>query len=176
LGSILEGRKRLGGFLYLAIAGALFAGQRATYAASSHVEWPGETPRNHWQLAFLWARDHTPSNAIFALDNDYIESPGENAQGFRAISERSAVADYFKDGGIAANFRQAANLWWQGSQASEKLNQASDGERLSRLHPLGVTWIILPASSPTGLACPFSDATVRVCRLRPLLQSRDGAK
>ncbi len=163
--------------LYLLAAGALFAGQRLTYPESNHVEWPGIRPRNRWREAFLWIRNNTPRDAIFALDNDYIESPGEDAQGFRATAERSAVADWFKDGGIASNFPEAAALWWQGSTATGQLNQAGDAERLARLQPLGVTWIVLPVEAKTGFLCPFQNARVRVCRLsETLLHGADGAK
>jgi hypothetical protein len=158
--------------LCLLLSGALFTGQRLTYPESHHVEWPGIKPRNQWQQAFLWIRDNTPSDAIFALDNDYIESPGEDAQGFRATAERSTVADWFKDGGIASNFPEAATLWWQGSTATRQLNRASDQQRLARLQPLGVTWIVLPVEpapasreAKTGFPCPFANARVRVCRL-----------
>jgi hypothetical protein len=160
--------------LCLLFAGALFAGQRLTYPESNHVEWPGLTPRNGWQQAFLWIRFRTPADAIFALDNDYIESPGEDAQGFRAGAERSAVADWFKDGGIASNFPQAATLWWQGSRATEHLNRATDEQRLARLKPFGVTWIVLPAEASTGFPCPFINARVRVCRVA--VSHTDGAK
>jgi hypothetical protein len=160
----------------LLTAGALFAGQRLTYPESSHVEWPGIAPRNDWQRAFLWIRANTPKDAVFALDNDYIESPGEDAQGFRASAERSAVADYFKDGGIASNFPQAAIPWWQGSQATAQLNLATDDQRLTRLRPLGVTWVVLSTQASTGFDCPFTNEHVRVCRLSPLLHPMDGAK
>jgi len=141
------------------------------------VEWPGLKPRNLWQQAFLWIRDNTPSDAIFALDNDYIESPGEDAQGFRTTAERSAVADWFKDGGIASNFPEASALWWQGSIATQQLNRATDEQRLARLQPLGVTWIVLPAEASTGFPCPFNNARVRVCRLGgALLHRPEGAK
>jgi hypothetical protein len=138
------------------------------------VEWPWLTPRNRWQQAFLWIRSGTPGNAIFALDNDYIESAGEDAQGFRAIAERSAVADWYKDGGIASNFPQAALPWLQGSQATEHLNSATDAQRLARLKPFGVTWIVLPAEASTGFPCPFINARVRVCRVA--VSHADGAK
>jgi hypothetical protein len=160
--------------LCLLLAGALFAGQRLTYPESNHVEWPGLTPRNRWQQAFLWIRSGTPDNAIFALDNDYIESPGEDAQGFRASAERSAVADWYKDGGIASNFPEAAIPWWQGSDATEHLNSATDEQRLDRLKPFGVTWIVLPAEASTGFPCPFINARVRVCRVA--VSHADGAK
>jgi hypothetical protein len=153
--------------LYLSILVALFAGQRLAYSSSSHVEWPGLSPHNRWQQAFLWIRSNTQEDAIFALDNDYIEGAGEDAQGFRATAERSAVADWFKDGGIASNFPQAAAPWWRGSQATEKLNGATDAERLARLQPLGVTWIVLPVQARTGFPCPFTNASVRVCQLQP---------
>jgi hypothetical protein len=160
--------------LCLLLAGALFAGQRLTYPESNHVEWPGLTPGNRWQQAFLWIRSGTPDNAIFALDNDYIESPGEDAQGFRASAERSAVPDWYKDGGIASNFPQAAIPWWQGIHATEHLNSATDEQRLARLKPFGVTWIVLPAEASTSFACPFINARVRVCRVA--VSHADGAK
>jgi hypothetical protein len=174
LGRLAERHKRAIALLGLLLVGAMVAGQRLTYPESNHVEWPGLTPRNRWQQAFLWIRTNTPRDAVFALDNDYIEGAGEDAQGFRATAERSAVADWFKDGGIASNFRQAAIPWWEGSQATDQLNSATDEQRLARLQPLGVGWIVLPAQASTGFPCPFSNARVRVCRLA--VSRMDGAK
>ena len=177
LSRLAQQQKRAIAVFCLLVSGALFAGQRLTYPETTHVEWPGLKPRNGWQQAFLWIRAHTPNDAIFALDNDYIESSGEDAQGFRATAERSAVADWFKDGGIASNFPEAAALWWQGSMATEQLNIATDEQRLARLQPLGVTWIVLPAEARTGFPCPFTNARVRVCRLSgALLHGAEGAK
>ena len=177
LGRLAQQHRRTIALLYFLMLAALFAGQKLTYPESNHVEWPGLKQRNLWQEAFLWIRDHTPRDAIFALDNDYIESPGEDAQGFRATAERSAVADWFKDGGIASNFPEAATLWWQGSIATQQLNHATDEQRLARLQPLGATWIVLPVEESTGFPCPYSNARVRVCRLNgALLHRPDGAK
>jgi hypothetical protein len=173
-GLLAKLRRRTITALCLLLAGALFAGQRLTYPESNHVEWPGLTPRNRWQQAFVWIRTGTPDNAIFALDNDYIESPGEDAQGFRASAERSAVPDWYKDGGIASNFPQAAIPWWQGANATEHLNSATDEQRLDRLKPFGVTWIVLPAEASTGFPCPFINARVRVCQVA--VSHADGAK
>jgi hypothetical protein len=177
LGRLAQQHRRAMAVLYFLVAAALFAGQRLTYPESNHVEWPGIKPRNQWREAFLWIRDNTPSDAIFALDNDYIESAGEDAQGFRATAERSAVANWFKDGGIASNFPEAAAPWWEGSMATEQLNRTSDEQRLARLQPLGVTWIVLPAGVSTGFPCPFTNARVRICRLGgALLHGPEGAK
>jgi hypothetical protein len=164
-GGRLGKHKRVLALVCLILLGSLFTAQRFTYPESSHVEWPNAPPRNRWQEAFLWIRAHTPNDAIFGLDNDYIEGSGEDAQGFRATAERSAVADWYKDGGIAANFPQAATLWWQGAQATAELNRANDDQRLARLRPLGVSWIVLPASTATRFRCPYVNFEVRVCKL-----------
>jgi hypothetical protein len=173
-GWLAQQRRRTMAAVGLLLAGALFAGQRLTYPESNHVEWPGQTPRNGWQQAFFWIRSNTPKEAIFALDNDYIESRGEDAQGFRASAERSAVADWLKDGGIASNFPRAAIPWWEGANATAQLNTTSDEQRLARLKPLGATWIVLPVQAATGFVCPFVNARVRVCRVA--VSHTDGAK
>ena len=176
LGTLAQKYPRGVAAAYFLIAVALHAGQRLAYPASQHVEWPGEAAVNDWQRAFLWIRANTPRDAVFALDNDYIEGAGEDSQSFRATAERSAVADYFKDGGIASNFPQVAGAWWQGAQATAHLNAASDSERRMRLEPLGVRWVVLPTQASTGLACPYQNAMVRVCRLSSLLHGPEGAK
>ena len=176
LGFFAQRARRTVAAVYTLIALSLFAGQRLTYPASGQVEWPGQLPVNPWAQAFLWIRDHTPNQTLFALDNDYVEIPGEDAQGFRATAERSAVADYYKDGGIASNFPAAADLWWQGAQATAHLNGLSDAARLARLTPLGVTWIVLPLPASTHLPCPYTNAAVRVCRLGIFIHGAEGAK
>ena len=173
-GWLAQQRKQTIAAIALVIAGALFAGQRLTYPESNHVEWPGRMPRNGWQQAFLWIRSSTPKNAIFALDNDYIESPGEDATGFRATAERSAIADWFKDGGIATNFPQAAGPWWQGATATAQLNTATDEQRLARVRPLGAQWIVLPAQTHTRFPCPYVNSWARVCRVA--VSGRDSAE
>ena len=165
LGRLAQRRLGIAACIYLAVLLAMFAGQRLTYPASNPIEWPGLKPRNQWQQAFLWIRDHTPKNAVFALDSDYIESRGEDAQGFRATAERSSIADWYKDGGIAAIFPAAQELWWRQVQATENLNRATDAEREARLLPIGASWIVLPAGATTRLLCPYANGAVKVCRL-----------
>ena len=157
--------------LLLAGMGVLFfAIQRQTYPSSSHIEWPwgasAATPRNPWEQAFLWARDQTPKDALFALDAHYItQAPHEDAQCFRAIAQRSALPDYSKDGGEAAITPALADAWLAGQTAQTGLESASDAERLLRLKPYRVSWIVLEQSSPTAWSCPYRNASVKVCQL-----------
>lgn len=151
----------------LAIAGgAMFAGERHTYPASAHLEMPWGTPANGWEQGFLWARDHSPREAVFALDARYItRGKDEDAQGFRAVAERDALPDYSKDGGEAAITPQLTAAWVRGQTAQDGLEKQTDTAREAALRPLGVTWIILEANSLTGWQCPYVNETVKVCRL-----------
>ena len=152
--------------LLLAGFGALFFYvQRSTYPSSEHLELPGRAPRNPYVQAFLWARANTPRDALFALDAHYITFDGEDAQPFRAIAERSALADYSKDGGEASITPALTAAWVQGQAAQTGLDQESDAERERKLVPPGVTWTVLQSSTPTAWTCPYRNATVKVCRL-----------
>ncbi len=147
-------------------AGALLVAERRTYPASAHLELPWSPPVNPWEQSFLWARDHTPKQALFALDARYItRGKDEDAQLFRAIAERNALADYSKDGGEAAIAPTLTTAWMQGQTAQANLERENDRARQTALRPLGVTWVILEAASPTAWNCPYSNSTVKVCRL-----------
>ncbi len=150
------------------LGGAILAAERAQFPNSNHLEMPGVAPRNPWVQAFLWVRDNTPKDALFALDADYINAPGEDAQCFRAIAERSALPDYSKDGGEASIAPQLAVAWAAGETAQQGLSapQTTDTQRLAALRPLGVDWVVLKAATATRLDCPFADAAAKVCQLR----------
>jgi hypothetical protein len=143
----------------------MFFVQRGTFPASRHFEWPGRRPRNEWAQAFLWIRANTPTDALFALDTHYITLPGEDAQGFRALSERGALPDYSKDGGEASITPPLADAWAAGQAAQNNLTSEPDNQRSAALWPLGVTWVVLRRAGTTSWTCPYRNATVKVCRV-----------
>ena len=136
-----------------------------TFPNSAHFEAPGREPINSWERAFEWIRVSTPVDALFALDANYVTQPGEDAQTFRAIAERSAVADYSKDGGEASITPTLTALWFTGQVAQTGLNTTTDARRIATLRPLGVSWIVLPSEAVTDFACSYADKVVKVCRL-----------
>jgi hypothetical protein len=79
----------------------MFAAQRLAWSGSNHLEWPGSAAANPYQQAFLWIRDNTPRNAVFAFNPQLVYLPKEDEQGFRAITQRDHLADD-KDAGIVA--------------------------------------------------------------------------
>ncbi len=97
--------------LVFLVGGSMLFVQMRTFPDSAHIEFPWESPGsfspgsassgNGWEQGFVWIRNHTPNDAVSALDADYITAAGEDAQNFSAIAERSALPDYAKDGGIA---------------------------------------------------------------------------
>jgi hypothetical protein len=142
--------------------------ERRTFPASKHLELPrgtSEDSGNQFEQAFMWISRNTPRDAIFALDAQYITKPGEDAQSFRAIAERSVLPDFSKDGGVVTNLPELAAAWLQGQTAQARLNTESDVMRIAALKPLGVTWVVLERSAETGFACKYANEAVKVCRL-----------
>jgi hypothetical protein len=151
--------------LFAVFAPLMFFVQRQIFPASRHFEDPWRQPVNPWKQAFLWVRDNTPVDAVFALDAHYITLEGEDAQCFRPIAERSALPDYSKDGGEASITPDLSDLWLQGETAQTGLNQESDQERTARIVPLGATWVILSRSSTTAWTCAYTNAAAKICKV-----------
>ena len=152
-------------------AGMLYA-QHAMFPATEHVEFPGAMSQNEWLEAFAWIRQNTPVDALFALDPHYTRLPGEDYHGFRALAERSALADYDKDAGVAARVPRLAPRWLKEVTAENNWDkfQQTDFDRIK--NEFGVTWIILSHAdagfsvvSPSGMSCPYANSQVRVCQL-----------
>jgi hypothetical protein len=141
--------------------------ERMTFPASARIELTDDDqkPVNAWVQAFEWIRDNTPKNAVFAMDADYITRPGEDAQSFRAIAERSALPDYSKDGGEAAITPSLSEEWSAGQQSQTKLSERNDTERIAALAPKGVEWVVLERSAATGFPCEYTNDAVKVCHL-----------
>jgi hypothetical protein len=158
--------------VFSSLAGVMVYAERTTFPASKHLELPGvltwnayDSGGNEWEQAFVWIRRNTPKDAMFALDAEYITRPGEDAQGFRAIAERSVLPDYSKDGGLVANKPGLTGAWSQGQAAQTGLSKESDSMRSAELRPLGVTWVVLERSAATKFACEYVNEAVKVCRL-----------
>ena len=151
--------------LFFPLAASMWLLQRADFPVSAHVEWPGRTDRNPWVAAFVWVRDHTPKDAVFALDPNYMAQAGEDQHGFRAIAERSALADNVKDSGAVSLFPQLADDWKSQVQAQSGWEhfRRADFEQLARSYP--VTWILTRRPGPAGMACPYQNADLTVCRV-----------
>jgi hypothetical protein len=151
------------------LATVMVIAERQIFPDSAHVEFPAElrwhTPENEWVQAFLWIRQNTPKDALLALDADYITKPGEDAQCFRAIAERSALPDYSKDGGEASITPELTRAWTEGEIAQSGLSDATDASRVATLKPLGVNWVVLERSAATAFVCDYANKAVKVCRL-----------
>jgi hypothetical protein len=151
--------------LFVPLCAGMFLAQRTLFPASAHIEWPGVAPRNHWVQAFEWIRTNTPHNAVFALDPFHMSIPGEDANGFRAIAQRSMLADAVKDSGAVTMFPPMAEEWLRQVQAQSrwKTFQAQDFLRLEAEY--GVNWVVLQQPGTAGLDCPYHNAAVLVCRV-----------
>jgi hypothetical protein len=151
--------------LFLPMSAGMCWAQRALYPASAHIELPEAEPRNAWVQAFQWVRDHTAEDAIFALDPYYMQAYGEDSNGFRAIAERSQLADGVKDSGVVEMFPNIGDSWMAQVRAQTGIDhfQMEDFARLKRQY--GVTWVLLRQPGNAGLQCPYQNAVVMVCHL-----------
>jgi len=150
---------------FLPIASGMAFAQHALFPASSHIEWPWGVQRNEWAQAFIWVRQNTPADAVFAIDPSYIQIPGEDTIGFRALAQRSRLADAVKDSGAVSMFPPLAEKWFDQYWAQKDWRKfgAPDFVRLNRNY--GVTWIVLQKPGVPGLICPYQNSSVLVCRL-----------
>jgi hypothetical protein len=151
--------------LFIPLSIGMFAAQRSLFPESAHVEWPGRAEKNPWGLAFVWIRQNAPVDAVFALDPDYMHIAGEDEIGFRALAQRSRLADAIKDNGVVSMFPPLADEWWAQVQAQSHWNnlRASDFPHLKEKY--GVTWVVLEQPGLSGLDCPYQNAAVIVCDL-----------
>jgi hypothetical protein len=151
--------------LFVPLALGMYYAQRQVFPASQHIEWPWAQPRNQWAQAFDWIRGNTPVEALFALNPDHMELPGEDENGFRARAERSMLADLVKDKGAASMFPPLSVEWAEqiADQKNWKQFGKVDFERLRQKY--GVSWLVVEQPGPEGLDCPYENSAVRVCRV-----------
>lgn len=161
-----KNRKWLLCSLFVPLAAGMYVNARGTYPHSSHIEFPSEHSSNPWVNTLLWVRSNTPSDAVFAVDSRYFKDDPVDVHGFRSISERSALADYYKDGGVVSLFPELADEWKQMSNATYGLNHFSlaQFEYLRREYP-DVTWTVIHGNAPSGLNCPYQRNSFAVCRM-----------
>jgi hypothetical protein len=160
------GRPWVPAAISVSLAAGMFMVARATYSNSPQIELPSQSSSNAWVNALLWVRNNTPTDAVFAVDSRYFKDDVTDVHGFRAISERSELADYFKDGGVASLFPDLAPEWKQMSNATYGLNHFTNGDfrRLQREYPM-VSWTVVHGPTPAGLDCPYQERGYAVCRL-----------
>ena len=155
--------------LLVPLALGMFLAQRVDLDWSAHIEWPGISPRNDWQLAFAWIRVHTPRNALFAMNPDFMRLESENEHGFRALAERGQLAESAKDRAVSRNLPGLAWEWRDQVRAQQGIEDFDAAQFSDLRRRYGVNWVLLRksagrAASLVNLDCPYENATLRVCR------------
>jgi len=151
--------------LFIPLSAGMLYAQRRTFPASSHLEWPSAQSRNLWVQAFLWIRDHTPEDSYFALGSDYMRCPGEDFHGFRALAERSVLADAAKDSAVATQVPRLASRWREEVEAQREWENFRTVDLQLLKVRYGVNWVVLEQPGLSDLQCPYENLAVSVCRL-----------
>lgn len=151
--------------LFVPLSAGMFYAQRQLYPGTVHLELPDRPSGNDWVEAFRWISQNTPVNSEFALDPQYMGMPGEDYHGFRALAERSVLADALKDPCIVVRVPSLGPRWLRelGAQRGWRDFQKPDFLRLKS--QLGVDWVVLTNPPVAGMSCPYSNPRVSVCRV-----------
>jgi len=143
----------------------MFLVQRHLFASTPHIELPSADPGNPWLEAFTWVRLNTPRNAYFAAAADNLTRPSEDMHSFRALAERSILADDIKDRSVLSKAPGLVPEWRRQVDAQ----RGWDGFDLAGFQRLkstfGADWVILDRPAPPGLPCPWTNQRIRVCRV-----------
>jgi hypothetical protein len=162
---VLQARAWRWAVFLLVANGGMFLAQRELFAGSAHLELPGRAPSSPWLQTFAWIRENTPEDAYFALDPNYMIAPGEDYHSFRALAERSVLADAVKDAAVVTQVPSLGPAWQSqlAAQAGWSHFQLADFERLKK--EFGVDWVVVSYPQPAGLDCRWHNGIVTVCRI-----------
>ncbi len=157
--------------IYLtAINGAMLACQLSLLHATPHLELPTTQPANPWLQAFAWIRTNTPTDAYFVLDPHYLEAPGEDYHGFRALAERSQLADAVKDAAVVTQVPSLAPEWARQMAAQRGWTHFSSADFSRLRREFGVGWVLVSYAlihgrQSTRLDCRWHNSVLAVCRI-----------
>jgi hypothetical protein len=149
----------------LIVNGGMFAAQKQQFSGSEHLELPGRQSANPWLQAFDWVRQNTPTDAYFVLDPRYMAAPGEDYHSFRALAERSQLADALKDTAVVTQVPELGPVWKTqvDAQAGWSSFKLADFERLKK--EFGVNWALVSYPQPAGLQCRWHNDLLAVCQI-----------
>lgn len=152
--------------IYLtAINGSMLVWQMAAYPGSPHLEMPWMQPKNPWLQAFAWIRGNTPRDAYFALDPYYLRAPGEDYHSFRALAERSQLADAMKDSSVAVQVPALAPVWARQVEAEQGWERFGRGDFERLKAEFGVDWVLVASAQTEGLDCRWRNQELAACAI-----------
>jgi hypothetical protein len=152
--------------VFLPLAAVNGWAQRTRYPATPNLELPWQAPSGPWLQAFRWVRDNTPVDAVFALDPGYLALPGEDNHSFRALAERSSLADDLKDAAVVSQVPSLAETWLAQHQQQTGWSHWTRSEFVHLAQTSPVKWVLVAPAQARGLTCPYVNTAVSVCRLR----------
>jgi hypothetical protein len=151
--------------IFVPLAAGMFYAQRATYPSSTHLEWPGATPKNPWLEAFAWIRENAPPDAYFAAGPDYMRHPGNDYHSFRALAERSVLADAVKDSAVATQVPRLSQRWLEEVEAQRGWEHFTPADYERMKARFGINWVVIERPARDGMDCPHENAALLVCRV-----------
>lgn len=145
---VLKHRIWLWALVLLPAGGGMFVAQRVMFPASQHLEFPGCAPGNPWLQTFAWIRQNTPVDGYFAIGPDYLAAPGDDYHSFRALAERSQLADAIKDTAVVTQVPELAPRWADEVDAQSGWTGFGIGDFERLKDHFGVDWVLVSYPAP----------------------------
>jgi hypothetical protein len=149
----------------LVIDGGMLYAQRQLFSGSQHLELPGRPTANPWLQAFAWIRQNTPTDAYFTLDPQYMAAPGEDYHSFRALAERSELADAIKDTAVVTQVPDLGPEWELQVHAADGWGRFKLEDFVRLKAQFGVDWALVSYPATPGLDCRWHNDVLSVCRI-----------
>jgi hypothetical protein len=149
----------------IAVNGTMFLTQRAMFRSTEHLELPGLSSNNPWLQAFRWIRESTPRDAYFALDPNYLAAPGEDFHSFRALAERSQLADAIKDAAVVTQVPELGPRWVSQVDAQTGWSRLRGADFQKLASQFDVEWVLVSYPHPQGLTCRWHNQQLAVCQI-----------
>jgi hypothetical protein len=154
--------------LLLPLAAGMGYAQYESFPDSKHVEWPGRATGNDWVEAFDWVKANTPVDAYFVMDPHYMDRGGADFHGFRGLAERSQMADWEKDSGVALLFPALVTRWYREVHTLDNWDRFTAQDLYRLREQFGVEWTVVRERGEGAIAlsdCPYRNKSVEVCRI-----------
>jgi hypothetical protein len=94
-----------------------------------------------------------------------MRRPGNDYHSFRALADRSVLADEVKDSAVATQVPRLSNRWLEEVEAQRGWEHFAmeDYERLKA--DFGINWVVIERPARDGMDCPHENEALLVCRI-----------
>jgi hypothetical protein len=94
-----------------------------------------------------------------------MRRPGNDYHSFRALAERSVLADAAKDSAVATQVPRLSARWLEEVEAQRGWEDFTPGDYARLKARFGTNWVLIERPAHDGMDCPYGNNALLVCRV-----------